>query len=103
MLDYYGLTEIIPNIFKNNNEKEEKKIVPIEVDKNNLKKLSIEKSEDTFIELPEIDLTNAPINKIGSVSGDAATSVPKISSVNYGNSYMTETPELFGFASVIYD
>ncbi len=101
MLDYYGLTEIIPNIF-NNNEKE-KKIVPIEVNKNNLKKLSIEKGEDTFIELPIIDLTNKPINKIGGLSNDEATTVPKIASVNFANSYMTETPELFGFASVIYD
>ena len=102
MLDYYGLTEIIPNVF-NNNEKEEKRIVPIEVDKNISKKLSIEKGEEVFIDLPEIDLTDAPINKIGNLSGDAATTVPKISSVNFGNSYMKETPELFGFASVIYD
>ena len=41
------------------------------------KKLSIEKGEDVFIELPEIDLTDAPINKIGgNLSGDAATTVP---------------------------
>ena len=95
------LGDFLRRITFNSNEK--KKIVPIEVDKNISKKLSIEKGEDVFIELPDIDLTNAPINKIGALSGDAATSVPKISSVNFGNSYMTETPELFGFASVIYD
>ena len=102
LLDLYGATQIIPNLF-NNKEEEKKTIVPIEENKKKLEKLYIEKGEDVFIELPEIDLTKAPINKIGGLSGDAATSVTKISSVNFGNSYMTETPELFGFASVIYD
>ena len=108
MLDYYGLTQIIPNLFRNNNNEEEQiipnaNLVQLVRDKEELKKLFIEKGGETFIELPDIDLTDVPINKIGAVSGDAATSVPKISSVNFGNSYMTETPELFGFASVIYD
>ena len=108
MLDYYGLTQIIPNLFKNNNNEEEQiipnaNLVQLVRDKEELKKLFIEKGGETFIELPDIDLTDVPINKIGGLSGDAATSVPKISSVNFGNSYMTETPELFGFASVIYD
>ena len=78
-------------------------LVQLVRDKDELRKLFIEKGGETFIELPDIDLTDVPINKIGGLSGDAATSVPKISSVNFGNSYMTETPELFGFASVIYD
>ena len=108
MLDYYGLTQIIPNLFRNNNNEEEQiipnaNLVQLVRDKEELKKLFIEKGGETFIELPDIDLTDVPINKIGGLSGDAATSVPKISSVNFGNSYMTETPELFGFASVIYD
>ena len=108
MLDYYGLTQIIPNLFRNNNNEEEQiipnaNLVQLVRDKDELRKLFIEKGGETFIELPDIDLTDVPINKIGAVSGDAATSVPKISSVNFGNSYMTETPELFGFASVIYD
>lgn len=107
MLDYFGLRFIIPNAFRNNNEEEQiipnANLVELVRDKEELKKLFIEKGGETFIELPDIDLTNAPINKIGGLSGDAATSVPKISSVNFGNSYMTETPELFGFASVIYD
>ena len=102
LLDLYGATQIIPNLF-NNKEEEKKTIVPIEENKKKLEKLFIEKGEDVFIQLPDIDLTDIPINKIGGLSGDAATSVPKISSVNFGNSYMTETPELFGFASVIYD
>jgi len=75
----------------------------VEENKKKLEKLFIEKGEDVFIQLPDIDLTDIPINKIGGLSGDTATSVPKISSINFGNSYMTETPELFGFASVIYD
>ena len=107
MLDYYGLTQIIPNLFRNNNEEEQiipdANLVQLVRDKDELRKLFIEKGGETFIELPDIDLTDVPINKIGGLSGDAATSVPKISSVNFGNSYMTETPELFGFASVIYD
>lgn len=108
MLDYYGLTQIIPNLFRNNNNEEEQiipnaNLVQLVRDKEELKKLFIEKGGETFIELPDIDLTDVPINKIGGLSGDSATSVPKISSVNFGNSYMTETPELFGFASVIYD
>ena len=102
LLDLYGATQIIPNLF-NNKEKEKKTIVPIEENKKKLEKLFIEKGEDVFIQLPDIDLTDTPINKIGGLSGDTATSVPKISSINFGNSYMTETPELFGFASVIYD
>jgi len=86
----------------NNNNKD--LIKPIEENNNNnLKNLFIEKGDDTFIELPIIDLTNKPINKIGGLSNDEATTVPKIASVNFANSYMTETPELFGFASVIYD
>ena len=107
MLDYYALTNIIPNLFRNNNEEEQiipnANLVQLVRDKDELRKLFIEKGGETFIELPDIDLTDAPINKIGGLSGDAATTVPKISSVNFGNSYMTETPELFGFASVIYD
>tara|TARA_B000000532_G_scaffold1357_1_gene1035 strand:- start:982 stop:2244 length:1263 start_codon:yes stop_codon:yes gene_type:complete len=107
MLDYFALTNIIPNLFRNNNEEEQiipnANLVQLVRDKEELKKLFIEKGGETFIELPDIDLTDVPINKIGGLSGDAATSVPKISSVNFGNSYMTETPELFGFASVIYD
>lgn len=92
---------------KNNNEGLDiipnANLVKLINDKDELRKLFIEKGGETFIELPDIDLTDAPINKIGALSGDAATSVPKISSVNFGNSYMIETPELFGFASVIYD
>lgn len=90
---------------KNNNEEiiPNANLVQLVRDKDELRKLFIEKGGETFIELPDIDLTDVPINKIGGLSGDAATSVPKISSVNFGNSYMTETPELFGFASVIYD
>lgn len=106
MLDYYALTNIIPNLFRNNNKEEDgadANLVQLVRDKDELRKLFIEKGGETFIELPDIDLTDVPINKIGGLSGDAATSVPKISSVNFGNSYMTETPELFGFASVIYD
>lgn len=107
MLDYYALTNIIPNLFRNNNKEEQiipdANLVQLVRDKDELRKLFIEKGGETFIELPDIDLTDVPINKIGGLSGDAATSVPKISSVNFGNSYMTETPELFGFASVIYD
>ena len=107
MLYYYALTNIIPNLFRNNNEEEQiipnANLVQLVRDKDELRKLFIEKGGETFIELPDIDLTDAPINKIGGLSGDAATTVPKISSVNFGNSYMTETPELFGFASVIYD
>ena len=78
-------------------------LVQLVRDKEELKKLFIEKGGETFIELPDIDLTDTPINKIGGTSGDAATGVERISSTNFGNSYMTETPELFGFASVIYD
>ena len=107
MLDYFALTNIIPNLFRNNNEEEQiipnANLVQLVRDKDELRKLFVEKGGETFIELPDIDLTDVPINKIGGLSGDAATSVPKISSVNFGNSYMTETPELFGFASVIYD
>lgn len=107
MLDYFALTNIIPNLFRKNNEEEQiipdANLVQLVRDKDELRKLFIEKGGETFIELPDIDLTDVPINKIGGLSGDAATSVPKISSVNFGNSYMTETPELFGFASVIYD
>ena len=95
-------------LFKRNNNNEldiipNANLVQLVRDKDELRKLFIEKGGETFIELPDIDLTDVPINKIGGLSGDAATSVPKISSVNFGNSYMTETPELFGFASVIYD
>ena len=107
MLDYFGLRFIIPNAFRNNNEEEQiipnANLVQLVRDKDELRKLFIEKGGETFIELPDIDLTDAPINKIGGLSGDAATTVPKISSVNFGNSYMVETPELFGFASIIYD
>ncbi len=94
---------------KSNNTEEKLDILPnanlvqLINDKDQLKNLFIEKGGETFIELPDIDLTNTPMNKIGGTSGDAATGVERISSANFGNSYMTETPELFGFASVIYD
>ena len=101
--------DLLRRITFNRNKNEELDIVPnanlvqLVKNKEELKKLFIEKGGETFIELPDIDLTDTPINTIGGTSGDTATGVERISSTNFGNSYMTETPELFGFASVIYD
>ena len=55
------------------------------------------------IELPDIDLTKPKLNKIGGTSGDSIHGISRISSMNAGNSYMVETPQIFGFADVIYD
>jgi len=108
MLDWFGLTQIIPNLWRNNNEEENVNITPANIvkflnDKFDMRELYVAEGGETFIELPDIDLTNPTLNKIGGTSGDSVHGISRISSMNAGNSYMVETPQIFGFADVIYD
>jgi len=63
------------------------------------------KEEDikpSIVELPPIDLTTEKRNTIGVMSDNPATGLPDISSMNLGNPYMEEVPELFGFEDIVY-
>ena len=90
-------------LFKKNNNTDLIKPAGNTINENNLKNLVLDQGGETFIELPDIDLTKPKLNKIGGTSGDSIHGISRISSMNAGNSYMVETPQIFGFADVIYD
>ena len=73
------------------------------VKRNELRNLLKEEGiKPSIVELPPIDLTTEKRNTIGMMSDNPATGLPDISSMNLGNPYMEEVPELFGFEDIVY-
>tara|TARA_B100000945_G_C20371238_1_gene592203 strand:- start:19 stop:1341 length:1323 start_codon:yes stop_codon:yes gene_type:complete len=85
------------------NEQSGQSLLDFVVKREGLKNLlKDENIKPTIVELPPIDLTTEKRNTIGVMSNNPATGLPDISSMNLGNPYMEEVPELFGFEDIVY-